>query len=80
MMKSGSKAKNRLKDILEKDRSVLSPGSFRVLKKELANIVSKYLDVDKRKVKLIIEENTEQGYHLSADLPLKPSVKIERNE
>jgi cell division topological specificity factor len=79
-MKTGNKAKNRLQQILEKDRSVLSPGSFRILKKELGSIISKYLDVDKRKIKLIIEENSNEGYHLSAELPLKPSVKTEEHE
>jgi cell division topological specificity factor MinE len=79
-MKPGTKAKSRLQQILEKDRSVLSPGTFRILKKELGTILAKYFDVDKRKIKLLIEENTGDGYHLSADLPLKPSAKSEGNE
>ncbi len=79
-MKPGKKAKNRLQQILEIDRSVLSPGSFRILKKELGSIISKYLDVDKRKIKIILEDNSNEGYQLTADLPLKPSVKAEGNE
>lgn len=76
-MKSGKKATNRLKDIINEDRSVLSVGSFRVLKKELGNIIAKYLDIDKRKIKIQLEQSDTDSYSLQADLPIKQSAKEE---
>lgn len=72
-MGSGKVASNRLKTILSKDRELLSTGSIRILKKELGNIIAKFLDIDKRKIKLHIEESNQETYNLSADLPKKPS-------
>ena len=76
-MNSGKKATNRLKNIISEDRSVLSVGSFRVLKKEIGNILSKYLDIDKRKIKIQLEQTDKESYNLSADLPIKQSAKEE---
>jgi len=76
-MKTGKKAADRLKNIISEDRSVLSVGSFRVLKKEIGNILSKYLDIDKRKIKIQLEQTENESYNLSADLPIKPSNKKE---
>lgn len=76
-MNSGKKATSRLRNIISEDRSVLSVGSFRVLKKEIGNILSKYLDIDKRKIKIQLEQTDSQSYNLSADLPIKQSVKEE---
>lgn len=78
-MKSGKKATNRLKNILSEDRSVLSVGSIRVLKKEIGNILSKYLEIDKRKIKIQVEQTDSETYNLSADLPMKQSVKEEED-
>ena len=74
-MKSGKIASKRLKDIITKDRELLSPGSFRVLKKELGSIISKYLEIDQRRVKIIIEQDNDEGYNLTANLPKKDSAK-----
>lgn len=76
-MKTGKKAADRLKNIISEDRNVLSVGSFRVLKKEIGNILSKYLDIDKRKIKIELEQTDKESYNLSADLPIKPSSKKE---
>ena len=76
-MKSGKKATSRLKDIINEDRNVLSVGSFRVLKKELGNIIAKYLDIDKRKIKIQLEQNDTDSYSLQADLPIKQSSREE---
>lgn len=76
-MNSGKKATSRLKSIISEDRAVLSVGSFRVLKKEIGNILSKYLDIDKRKIKIQLEQTDSDSYNLSADLPIKQSTKEE---
>jgi cell division topological specificity factor MinE len=73
----GKKATNRLKNIISEDRSVLSVGSIRVLKKEIGNILSKYLEIDKRKIKIQVEQTDNESYNLSADLPMKQSIKEE---
>jgi len=72
-MGSGKVASKRLKTVISKDRELLSTGSIRILKKELGNIVAKFLDIDKRKIKIQIEESDQESYNLSADLPKKPS-------
>jgi cell division topological specificity factor MinE len=76
-LNSGKKATNRLKNIISEDRSVLSVGSIRVLKKEIGNILSKYLEIDKRKIKIQVEQTDNESYNLSADLPMKQSIKEE---
>jgi len=76
-MNSGKKATNRLKKVISEDRSVLSVGSFRVLKKEIANILVKYLDIDRRKIKIQLEQKDEESYNLSADLPIKQNNKVD---
>jgi len=73
-MKTAKKASERLRNIISEDRNVLSVGSFRVLKKEIGNILSKYLDIDKRKIKIQLEQTDNESYNLSADLPLKSSA------
>ena len=70
-MASGKKAAQRLKSVLSKDREILSSGSIRVLKKELGNIISKYLDIDKRKIQISIEESDQEKYNLSANFQKK---------
>jgi len=72
-MGSGHVASKRLKAVISKDRELLSTGSIRILKKELGNIVAKFLDIDKRKIKIQIEESDQESYNLSVDLPKKPS-------
>ena len=76
-MRTGKKAADRLKSVISEDRNVLSVGSFRVLKKEIGNILSKYLDIDKRKIKIELEQTDNESYNLSADLPIKPSSRKE---
>ena len=76
-MKTGKKASDRLRNIISEDRNILSIGSIRVLKKEIGNILSKYLDIDKRKIKIQLEQTDKESYNLSADLPIKPSAKEE---
>jgi cell division topological specificity factor MinE len=78
-LNSGKKATNRLKNIISEDRAVLSIGSIRVLKKEIGNILSKYLDIDKRKIKIQLEQTDSESYNLSADLPMKQSAKEEED-
>ncbi len=74
-MKSGNIASKRLKGVINQDREILSPGSFRVLKKEIGAIVAKYLDIDKRKIKVILEQKDNENYSLKADLTIKESLK-----
>lgn len=73
-MKSGNMASKRLKSVINHDREVLSPGSFRVLKKEIGTIVAKYLDIDKRKIKVILEQKDDENYSLIADLKMKEKI------
>lgn len=70
-MASGKKATQRLKSVISKDREVLSSGSIRVLKRELGHIISKFLDIDKRKIQVTIEEADPEQYCLSANFQKK---------
>ncbi|MDD4663526.1 MAG: cell division topological specificity factor MinE [Caldisericia bacterium] len=76
-MASGKTATQRLKNVISKDRELLSSGSIRVLKKELGNIVSKFLDIDKRKIQITIEEADQKNYNLSANFQKKSKAEDE---
>ena len=70
-----SKLSNRLKSILDEDRKVLSKNSERDLKKKLADIMSSYFSIDKRKLRInIVKTNCQSEYKLTADMPIKKSA------
>jgi cell division topological specificity factor len=71
---SASNAKERLKLVLIHDRTDLAPGQMEMLKNELLQVISKYIEIDPTAVNInMMQEGREQ--RLVADIPLRPSQR-----
>jgi cell division topological specificity factor len=69
--KSAQQAKERLKLVLIHDRTDLSPGELDVMKDELIEVISRYVEIDPSAVRIdMTQEGREQ--RLIADIPLRP--------
>jgi cell division topological specificity factor len=66
---SGSVAKNRLKVILVHDRVDLSPGKMDQLKRDLAAVISKYVEVDQDGIDIALTDSKRQS-RLTAHIPV----------
>jgi cell division topological specificity factor len=67
--KSAFQAKERLKLVLIHDRTDLSDESITLIKNELLDVISRYVDIDVNSVKIsMTQEGREQ--RLVADIPL----------
>ena len=73
----GSKniAKDRLKLVLVHDRASMSPEIMEALRKELIQVISKYVDVDKNNIEVELNDHNNQAT-LVANIPIN---KIKRN-
>jgi cell division topological specificity factor len=69
--KSAQQAKERLKLVLIHDRTDLSPGELDVMKDELIEVISRYVEIDPSAVRI---DMTQEGrkQRLIADIPLRP--------
>ena len=75
--KSAGQAKERLKLVLINDRTDLSPNQLELLKNELLEVISRYIDIDPSLVNItMFQEGREQ--RLLADIPLKPAARKKR--
>lgn len=67
-------AKERLKLVLIHDRTDLAPDQMELLKNELLQVISKYIDIDPTAVNInMMQEGREQ--RLVADIPIRPSQR-----
>jgi cell division topological specificity factor len=70
--KSAAQAKERLKLVLIHDRTDLNSGDLADLKDELIEVISRYIEIDAKAVKIeMAQEGREQ--RLIADIPLRTS-------
>lgn len=67
--KSGSIAKNRLQLVLVHDRVNLSPGEMDMLKDELIQVISRYVDIDQQGIEIALTNNNRQS-RLTAHFPV----------
>lgn len=68
--RSAHQAKERMKLVLIHDRTDLSPGSMEKLKDELIEVISRYIEIDPKAVRIdMTQEGREQ--RLIADIPLR---------
>ncbi len=68
--KSADNAKERLKLVLIHDRTDLSPKSVELMKNEILEAISRYIEIDPNAVVIrVTQEGREQ--RLVADIPLK---------
>ena len=76
---TGSKniAKDRLKLVLVHDRASMSPEVMEALRKELIQVISKYVDVDSNNIEVELNDNNNQAT-LVANIPIN-QIKRSRN-
>lgn len=72
---SGSVAKDRLKLLLVSDRANCSPEIMDMIKNDIINVISKYMDIDAEGLDIQISQTkTEDGFTvpaLFANIPIK---------
>jgi cell division topological specificity factor len=68
--RSARHAKERLKLVLIHDRTDLSPGTLDVLKDELIEVISRYVEIDPGAVRIEMEHDGREQ-RLLADIPLR---------
>lgn len=66
---SGNVAKERLKLLLISDRAGCSPETLDLIRKDMINVISKYIDIDKEQATIRIEKSTTP--YLFANIPIK---------
>jgi cell division topological specificity factor len=72
--KSADKAKERLKLVLIHDRTDISPANLELMKNELLQVISRYVEIDPKAVQIrMTQEGREQ--RLVADIPLKVTAR-----
>lgn len=71
---SANTAKERLKLVLIHDRTDITPGILDKMKNELLEVISRYVEIDPRSVKIdMAQDGREQ--RLVADIPLIPAKR-----
>jgi len=68
--KSGDQAKKRLKLILAHDRTDLSPELLNMMRQEILEVVSRYLDIDTEETELLLESD-QRTTALIANFPIR---------
>ena len=68
--KSGDQAKKRLKLILANDRADLSPEILNMMRQEILEVVSRYLDIDTEETELLLESD-QRTTALIANFPIR---------
>lgn len=66
---SGQKAKDRLRIVLIHDRTDISPQMMEDLRREMIQVLTKYMDIDTSKIELDLDRE-EQAVALVANIPV----------
>ena len=85
---SKEKAKERLQLVLLQDRASVSPDFFEMMKKEIIEVIKKYIEIDEESLEVQLtrgfEDGDETGPALYANIPIKNikpvAKKVEENE
>ncbi len=75
--RSADLARERLKMVLIHDRTDLSPGVMDNMKDDLIAVISRYVEIDPRTVRIAMEQEGREQ-RLIADIPLKPALRSRR--
>ena len=67
--RSGKIAHDRLKILLVSDRAGCSPETMELIKNDILNVISKYVEIDKENCKIQIEKDKKP--YLFANIPIK---------
>ena len=71
---SGAVAKDRLKLVLFSDRTAISPEVWEMLKADLINVISQYMEIDEKAFDVSdvsLESNEDNQVALIANIPVK---------
>lgn len=71
---SANLAKERLKLVLIHDRTDLTPTALDALKDELIDVISRYVEIDPKAVRIGMEHDGREQ-RLIADIPLRPTAR-----
>jgi cell division topological specificity factor len=71
--RSGAVAKQRLKLVLEYDRTLLSPGQLDLIRNDIIESISRHVLVDRDEVQVSLKS----GSRLVAEVPLSTSRQLE---
>ncbi len=69
---SGATAKSRLRFVLHHDRINLPPERMEMMKREILEVIIKYLVVDKERVEIDLQQRDRSHSKLVAELPTAP--------
>ena len=75
--KSASQAKERLQFVLIHDRTNLSTSKLQVLKDEIIEVISRYIDIDPEAVHIEMNQEGRQQ-RLIADIPVRGPRRTKR--
>ena len=76
--KSANVAKQRLQAVLAAERSVRAPHYLPALQRDLANVVSKYVKIQTRDVRISVERDRQQSEVLKVKVVLKAAPGLGR--
>jgi cell division topological specificity factor len=68
---SGTVAKERLRLVLVHDRASVSPEFLQVLKNDLIEVISKYMEIDENTLEVNLDSEREDQVALVANIPVK---------
>jgi cell division topological specificity factor len=68
--KSKNVAKNRLRQVLVHDRVNLPPGKMNRLRDDLAQVISKYVEIDQDRMNIALTDTTNRQSCLTAQVPI----------
>ncbi len=69
---SGATAKSRLRFVLQHDRINLPPERMEMMKREILDVIVKYLVVDKERIEIDLEQRDRTHSKLVAEIPIAP--------
>lgn len=73
----GSSVKDRLQLVLLHDRSDISPDTMEEMRKEMIEVIRRYLEIDETKIEFAIETE-ERSAALVANIPVKTMKRLKR--
>lgn len=73
---SGATAKDRLRFVLQYDRINIPPEKMEEMKREIMEVISKYVAVDREKVDIALEQRDRDHSKIVAEIPFTKDQKM----
>lgn len=74
---SGATAKDRLRFVLQYDRINIPPEKMEEMKREIMEVISKYVSVDREKVDIALEQRDRDHSKIVAEIPFSKDQKVQ---